>query len=66
MQVDSRVEGLVADSIKMLVCMRVMKDHMLPSDEVIDEPDDFDVRFLEIKFQLPREMSKLSKNNDNK
>jgi hypothetical protein len=50
----SRVEGQIADSIKMLVCMRVMKDHMLPGDRVIEEPDDFDGRYLMIQFQLPR------------
>jgi hypothetical protein len=54
----SRVEGLTCDSVKMLLCMRVMKDHMLPDDEVLDEPDDFDGRFLEIRFQLPRKTPK--------
>ncbi len=54
----SRVEGLQADSIKMLVCMRVMKDHMLPGDKVIEEPDDFDGRYLRIRFQLPRKVSR--------
>ena len=49
----SRVEGQIADSIKMLVCMRVMKDHMLPGDKVLEEPDDFDGRYLKIRFQLP-------------
>ena len=53
----SRVEGLLADSIKMLVCMRVMKDHMLPGDKVIEEPDDFDGRYLKIRFQLPRKVA---------
>ena len=50
----------------MLVCMRVMKDHMLSGDKVIDEPDDFDGRFLTIRFQLPREVSRMSKDKDNK
>ncbi|MFO7749383.1 MAG: hypothetical protein R6V54_04755 [Desulfobacteraceae bacterium] len=50
----NRVEGQIADSTKMLVCMRVMKDHMLPGDKVIEEPDDFDGRYLKIRFQLPR------------
>ena len=53
----SRVEGKVVDSIKMLVCMRVMKDHMLPGDKVIEEPDDFDGRYLKICFKLPRQVS---------
>lgn len=53
----TRVEGLDADSIKMLVCMRVMKDHMLPGDKVIEEPDDFDGRYLKIRFRLPRKVS---------
>jgi len=52
----SRVEGLLADSNKMLVCMRVMKDHMLPGDKVIEEPDDFDGRYLKIRFRLPRKV----------
>ena len=54
----SRTEGLQCDSAKMLLCMRVMKVHMLPGDEVIHEPDDFDGRFLKIRFRLPREASK--------
>ncbi len=52
----TRVEGQIADSIKMLVCMLVMKDHMLPGDKVIEEPDDFDGRYLKIRFQLPRKV----------
>ncbi len=51
----SRVEGPQPDSAKMLVCMRVMKDHMLPGDKVIEEPDDFDGRYLKIRFRLPRQ-----------
>jgi len=53
----SRIEGQIADSIKMLVCMCVMKDHMLPGDEVIEEPDDFDGRYLKIRFELPRKIT---------
>lgn len=57
----SRVEGQIADSIKMLVCMRVMKDHMLLCDKVIEEPDDFDGRYLKIRFQLPRMVAEKAK-----
>ena len=56
----SRTEGLRCDSIKMLICMSVMKDHMLPGDEVINEPDYFDGRFLTIRFRLPRETSTIN------
>lgn len=52
-----RVEGQKVDSIKMLVCMRVMKDHMLPGDKVIEESDDFDSRYLKIRYQLPRKIA---------
>ncbi|KPA18350.1 hypothetical protein MHK_001432 [Candidatus Magnetomorum sp. HK-1] len=53
----SRVEGQIADTIKMLVCIRVMKDHMLPGDKVVEEPQDFDGRYLKIRFQLPRKVT---------
>jgi hypothetical protein len=59
----SRVEGFQCDSVKMLICMRVMKDLMLPGDEVIDEPDDFDGRFMTIKYQLPRKTTKRAEQN---
>jgi hypothetical protein len=62
----SRVEGQIADSIKMLVCMRVMKDHMLPGDKVIEEPDDFDGRYLTIRFQLPRKVAEKVEKKDNR
>lgn len=53
----NRTEGLTCDSVKMLLCMRVMKDQMLPGDEILDEPDDFDGRFLKVRFRLPREVA---------
>lgn len=37
--------------------MRVMKDHMLPGDKIIEEPDDFDERYLKIRFQVPRKVA---------
>ncbi len=30
---------------------------MLPGDEVIEEPDDLDGRYLKIRFQLPRKVA---------
>lgn len=50
----SRVEGYYCDSGKMIICAAVMKDRMLPGDEILGEPSDGDGRFLEINFQLPR------------
>jgi hypothetical protein len=56
-----RVVGEECDTIKMLLCLRVMKDHMLPGDEIVDEPDDFDGRYLKVRFQLPRKSHKKKK-----
>jgi len=56
-----RVVGEECDTVKMLLCMRVMKDHMLPGDEIVDEPDDFDGRYLKIRFLLPRKLHKKKK-----
>ncbi len=53
-----RVFGEKCDTIKMLLAMRVMKDRMLPGDEIVDEPDDFDGRYLKIRFIFPRKAHK--------
>ena len=53
-----RVVGEEYDTVKMLLCMRVMKDRMLSGDEIVDEPDDFDGRYLKVRFHLPRKSLK--------
>ena len=50
----SRVEGFECDSLKMVLCAKVLKERMQPDDKTLDERWDGDGRFLHIRFQLPR------------
>ena len=42
---------------KMVICEGVMKDRMLPGDEMLNKPSDGDGGFLEINFRFLRKRS---------